>query len=42
MLRENTAMLTMCAELGFSVEPEPDSGDIMKVVLELGNGVGPR
>jgi acetyltransferase len=35
VLGENTVMLKMCRELGFSVEREPDSGDIMKVVLSL-------
>jgi len=36
VLAENVVMLRMCRDLGFSVEPEPDSGDIMKVVLTLG------
>jgi acetyltransferase len=35
VLAENRVMLHMCRDLGFSVEPEPDSGDIMKVVLAL-------
>ena len=35
VLAENRVMLRMCRDLGFSVEPEPDSGDIMKVVLAL-------
>jgi hypothetical protein len=30
-------MLQMCRDLGFSVGFDPDGGDIMKVVLELGN-----
>ncbi|HEY4919306.1 MAG TPA: bifunctional acetate--CoA ligase family protein/GNAT family N-acetyltransferase [Xanthobacteraceae bacterium] len=36
VLGENATMLRMCRELGFSIEREPDSGDIQKVVLELG------
>jgi hypothetical protein len=39
--RETTVMLQMCRELGFSVGHEPDDGDIMKVVLDLGNGAPP-
>ena len=35
VLGENATMLRMCRELGFSIEREPDSGDIQKVVLEL-------
>jgi acetyltransferase len=38
VLAENTVMLQMCRDLGFSVALEPGGGDIMKVVLELGNG----
>jgi acetyltransferase len=35
VLAENLVMLRMCRELGFSVEPEPDSADIMKVMLDI-------
>jgi acetyltransferase len=35
VLAENRVMLQMCRDLGFSVEREEGSGDIMKVVLEL-------
>jgi len=35
VLAENTVMLQMCRQLGFSVGHEPGGGDIMKVVLEL-------
>ena len=38
VLAENTVMLRMCRDLGFSVGRDPDGGDIMRVVLELGNG----
>jgi acetyltransferase len=38
VLAENTVMLQMCRQLGFSVELEEGGGDIMKVVLDLGNG----
>jgi acetyltransferase len=38
VLTENTVMLQMCRDLGFSVGFDPDGGDIMKVVLELANG----
>ena len=36
VLSENTVMLQMCRQLGFSVEREEGSGDIQKVVLQLG------
>src|SRR5262249_26993839 len=35
VLADNTVMLQMWRALGFSVGHDPDSGDIMKVVLEL-------
>lgn len=35
VLAENTVMLRMCGELGFSVEREEGSADIQKVVLEV-------
>ncbi len=35
VLSENVVMLRMCRELGFSIQPEPDSGDIQRVVLQL-------
>ena len=35
VLGENTAMLRMCRELGFSVEHEPDSGGIYRVERSL-------
>ena len=36
VLSENTVMLQMCRQLGFSVEREEGSWDIQKVVLQLG------
>jgi acetyltransferase len=41
VLAENTVMLQMCRQLGFSVEHEPDGGDIMKVVLEVNGATSP-
>lgn len=41
VLAENRVMLQMCRELGFSVEHEPDGGDIMKVVLEVNGATSP-
>jgi acetyltransferase len=41
VLAENTVMLQMCRDLGFSVGHEPDSGDIMKVVLEVNGTTSP-
>jgi acetyltransferase len=41
VLAENTVMLQMCRELGFSVGHEPDGGDIMKVVLEVDGATSP-
>jgi acetyltransferase len=38
VLGENTVMLQMCRDLGFSVEREEGGGDIMKVVLDLDAG----
>jgi acetyltransferase len=35
VLAENLVMLRMCRELGFSVDPDPDSLNIMKVALTL-------
>jgi acetyltransferase len=35
VLAENTTMLRMCRELGFSVEPEPDDATLRHVVLRL-------
>jgi acetyltransferase len=35
VLGENTVMLRMCRELGFSVEREEGNGNIQKVVLSL-------
>jgi acetyltransferase len=35
VLAENATMLRMCRELGFSVERDPDGGDIERVVLAL-------
>lgn len=36
VLAENTAMLHMCAELGFHIEDDPDGKGIMRVTLEFG------
>jgi acetyltransferase len=36
VLAENTAMLHMCAELGFEIEDDPSGKGIMRVTLELG------
>jgi RimJ/RimL family protein N-acetyltransferase len=35
VLAENTTMLTMCAELGFSIEDDPSGNTIKVVTLEL-------
>jgi acetyltransferase len=35
VLAENTMMLGMCRELGFSVEPEPGDAAVRRVVLQL-------
>ena len=35
VLAENTTMLKMCAELGFSVAPDPDDATLRTVVLDL-------
>jgi acetyltransferase len=35
ILRENTAMLAMCRELGFQVKPDPDDFDIYVVELRV-------
>lgn len=35
VLRENTSMLAMCAELGFQVRPDPDDLQIMQVTLSV-------
>jgi len=36
VLRENTTMLSMCRELGFSIAPDPDDASIAIVRLTLG------
>jgi acetyltransferase len=36
VLRENTTMLAMCAELGFRSAPDADDGSIVDVTLDLG------
>ena len=36
VLAENSTMLRMCAELGFSVEEEPGDNSLRRVVLTLG------
>lgn len=35
VLAENTTMLKMCAELGFSIQAEPDDPSVRQVVLDL-------
>ena len=35
VLAENTTMLRMCAELGFTVESDPDDANLMRVVLDV-------
>ncbi len=35
VLRDNTTMLNMCAELGFKVEPDPEDPGLCHVVLDL-------
>ncbi|MCL4764636.1 MAG: bifunctional acetate--CoA ligase family protein/GNAT family N-acetyltransferase [Hyphomicrobiaceae bacterium] len=43
VLAENTTMLQMCADLGFSIGPEPDDTAVRHVVLDLarqGDGLG--
>lgn len=35
VLRDNTTMLRMCAELGFKIEPEPEDPGVARVVLDL-------
>jgi acetyltransferase len=35
VLAENTMMLGMCRELGFSIEPEPGDAAVRRVVLQL-------
>jgi len=35
VLAENTTMLGMCAELGFSITTEPDDPSVRQVKLEL-------
>jgi acetyltransferase len=37
VLRENTGMLSMCRELGFSCQGDPDDQQVVKVVLDLGS-----
>src|SRR5262249_44801402 len=37
VLAGNTTMLQMCRSLGFAVRPEPDSGEVRRVVLRLAN-----
>jgi acetyltransferase len=36
VLRENTAMLDMCARLGFEIRNDPDDTDIRIVTLPIG------
>lgn len=38
VLSENTAMLTMCRELGFGIEADPDEADTCLVKLDLSPG----
>jgi len=40
VLRENTTMLTMCRELGFTITPEPDDASIAIVRLEIDRTAG--
>ncbi|HEX7073835.1 MAG TPA: GNAT family N-acetyltransferase, partial [Hyphomicrobiaceae bacterium] len=35
VLRDNTQMLQMCRELGFSIEPDPDDSGIVTVTIDL-------
>ena len=35
VLADNTTMLQMCAELGFTVGAEPGEGSVRRVVLSL-------
>ena len=35
VLAENTTMLKMCSELGFSIQPEPGDLSVRRVVLDL-------
>lgn len=41
VLRENTTMLAMCAELGFHSTPDADDPGIVNVSLDLGESPGP-
>jgi len=35
VLAENTTMLKMCRELGFSIQPDRDDANLRYVVLDL-------
>ncbi len=35
VLAENTTMLSMCSELGFTVESDPDNAGLMRVVIDM-------
>jgi acetyltransferase len=35
VLRDNTSMLDMCRQLGFSIRPDPDDGAIALVELPV-------
>ena len=35
VLNENTTMLRMCAELGFTIAPDPNESDVSMVKLSL-------
>ncbi|MCD9030052.1 bifunctional acetate--CoA ligase family protein/GNAT family N-acetyltransferase [Luteimonas sp. BDR2-5] len=41
VLRENTTMLAMCRQLGFSVSPDPDDATVAIVRLPVGAAVDP-
>jgi acetyltransferase len=43
VLHDNVTMVSMCRQLGFSVQPDPEDADIVLVRLELGSdAVMPR
>jgi acetyltransferase len=41
VLRENTTMLQMCRELGFSIAEDPDDRDVCLVTLPVANSLSP-
>jgi acetyltransferase len=41
VLRENTTMLAMCRDLGFSIKEDPDDRDVCLVTLPVANSLSP-